>query len=156
MAPPWRQRDRWATARDGRQGAVAISAPETTSPAKLWANHVFLGSRMVCISQESHSLSPATLRRHMARLVPVPSWCTWGTKRPEPGRCMRRMVCVFPAHLEAWAVWTWEVQVQAQCDPSTSSTPHSCQWCLLAVPRPLHSATEQVSLSKWPLSPPFT
>ena len=85
-------------ARGGRQGAAAISAWETTSPAKLWANHVFLGSWMVCISQENHSLRPASLRRHMTHLVPVPSWYTWGTKQLGQERCMRSMVCVLPAH----------------------------------------------------------
>ena len=79
----------------GRQGATAISAPETTSPAKLWANHVFLDSWMVCISQESCNLRLATLRRHMAHLVPVPSWYTWRTKQLGQGRCMRIMVCVY-------------------------------------------------------------
>ena len=35
--PPWRQRGRCTTARDGKQGAASILAPETASPTQLWA-----------------------------------------------------------------------------------------------------------------------
>ena len=43
---------------------------------------------------------------------------------------------------------------QTQCGPFTASTPHTCQRYLFAVSLPLHNTTEQVSLNKWPPSPP--
>ena len=68
--PPQRQKDRCAIARAGRQGAVAISAPEIASSTKLSrfpvANQGFLGFLMVDICQECHSLRLAPQRRHMA------------------------------------------------------------------------------------------
>ena len=42
--PPQRQRDRWSTTRAERQGAAAISAPETASSSKLWEGSQFVNS----------------------------------------------------------------------------------------------------------------
>ena len=61
------------TVRAGRQGAAAILAPETgflhqTVSRLPIANHVLLGSWMVDICQEGHSLRWAPQRRHMAHL----------------------------------------------------------------------------------------
>ena len=93
-------------------------------------------------------------------------------------------VCAFAEHLRTWAAYNWEVHetqgplgavplqstlepeqcghrkdtppwtVANQCGPPTVSTPHTCQRCLSAGSLPLHSTVEQVSLNKWPLSPP--
>ena len=68
----WRQRGRQVTARAGRRGAIL--APETgilhqTVGRLPVANHVFLGSWMVDICQEGHSLRSAHQRRHMAHLI---------------------------------------------------------------------------------------
>ena len=45
-------------------------------------------------------------------------------------------------------------QGQTQCGRDTASTSHTCQWYLLVVSLCPHSSTEQVSLNKWPPSPP--
>ena len=44
--------------------------------------------------------------------------------------------------------------VPNQCCPYTASTPHTCQWHLFAVSLHANNTTEQVSLNKWPVSPP--
>ena len=43
---------------------------------------------------------------------------------------------------------------QTQCGPDAVSTPHMHHWHLFAGSLPPHSTTEQVSLNKWPPSPP--
>ena len=68
-----RQRGRRVTARARRQGAAALSAPESgifhqTASRLPVANHVFLGSWMVDICQECHSLRSAPQRRYMVCL----------------------------------------------------------------------------------------
>ena len=75
-----RQRGRRVTARARRQGAAALSAPESgifhqTVSRLPVANHVFLGSWTVAISQEGHSLRSTPQRRHTAHL----RWCLHGT-----------------------------------------------------------------------------
>ena len=62
-------------------------------------------------------------------------------------------------HLWAWAAWTWDLHTALnygnfQCGPSTASAPHTSQQYLFSVSLPLHSTAEQVSRSKWSLSPP--
>ena len=62
-------------------------------------------------------------------------------------------------HLWAWAAWTWDLHIaldygNSQYGPSTASAPHTSQQYLFSVTLPLHSTTEQVSPSKWPLSLP--
>ena len=71
--PCWRQRGRHVTARAGRQGTAPISAPETsilhqTVSRPPVSNHVFLGSWIVDIFQEGHSLTSAPQRRHTAHM----------------------------------------------------------------------------------------
>ena len=71
LLPHRRQRGRCATARARRQGAIL--APETgilhqTVSRLPVANHTFLGSWMVDICQEGHSLRSAPQRRHMTHL----------------------------------------------------------------------------------------
>ena len=66
-----RQRGRCVTARARRQGAIL--APETgilhqTVSRLPVANHIFLGSWTVAISQEGHSLRSTPQRRHTAHL----------------------------------------------------------------------------------------
>ena len=87
------------------------------------------------------------------------------TREPErlrPGKCMKHRAhlgqysCRVPWSLSSvdlgstccLALW------QTQCGPYTVSTPHTCQWYLVAVSLPPHNTTEQVSLNKWPPSPP--
>ena len=43
---------------------------------------------------------------------------------------------------------------QTQCGPSTVSNPHTYEQYLFAVSLPPYKTPEQVSLSKWPPSPP--
>jgi len=67
------------TARARRQGAAALSAPESgifhqTVSRLPVANHVFLGSWMVDICQKGHSLRSAPQRRHTAHH----RWCCHG------------------------------------------------------------------------------
>jgi len=49
---------------------------------------------------------------------------------------------------------THTVSSKPKCGPYTVSTPHTCQWYLFAVFLPPHNTTEQMSLYKWPPSPP--
>ena len=101
--PPQRQRGRCAIARSGRQGAAAISDPETASFTKLWAvaNHIFLGSLMVHTGQECHSLRSAPQKR---RGTPRKQWLglgRWIRCRAHMGQCAHRAF----SHL---STWTWE------------------------------------------------
>ena len=80
-SPPHRQRQRGrpVTARARRQGAAALSAPESgifhqTASRLPVANHVFLGSWMVDICQKGRSLRSAPQRRHIAHH----RWCSHG------------------------------------------------------------------------------
>ena len=68
--PHWRRRVRHATVRAGRQGAILAQrwASSTKLSRLLVANYVFLGSWMVDICQEGHSLRSAPQRRHTAHL----------------------------------------------------------------------------------------
>ena len=101
--------------RAGRQGAAAISAPETTSSTKLWAGsqllHIFLGSWMVHICLECHSPRSAPQRRHTAHLG-LSSCCTPGKLSgwDRGGEYDAQPTCesVLAKHLVTWAARTWE------------------------------------------------
>ena len=56
------------------------------------ANHILLESWMVHISQESHRLRPAPLKRHMGHLG-----------------------LTIPSHQRSWEAWTWEVHAVLGC-----------------------------------------
>ena len=93
QAPPpnQRQRGRHATARTRRQGAAAISTPETgilhqTVSRLPVASHVFLGSWTVDIHQKGCSLRSAPQKRHTAHLRLVLLWYTQETEQLGPGR----------------------------------------------------------------------
>ena len=62
------------------------------------------------------------------------------------------------SNLEAEKCRPWKhtrgEQGKTQWGWNTASTPHTRQWYLFAVLLPPHSTTEQVSLNKWPPSPP--
>ena len=66
------ERLRHTTDRAERQVAATISAPETSFHQTVRrlpvANHIFLGSWMVHICQECHSLRSASQRRHTGHL----------------------------------------------------------------------------------------
>ena len=102
-----------------KQGAAAISAPETTPPAKLSGppvtNQVFLGSWMVHICQEYYSLRPAWLRKCTAHLGLCP--------RSTPGT--RRSLVLRSAH--CLGLW------QLSFGPPTVSIPHTSKLCLFAL-----------------------
>ena len=102
-----------------KQGAAAISAPETTPPAKLSGppvtNQVFLGSWMVHICQEYYSLRPAWRRKCTAHLGLCP--------RSTPGT--RRSLVLRSAH--CLGLW------QLSFGPPTVSIPHTSKLCLFAL-----------------------
>ena len=94
----------------------------------------------------------------------VPLWSTWEPEPEQlrPGKCMQPRACFrqFPCRT-TWSLSsvdpgsTRHLELgQTQCGSDTASTPHTCQWYVFAVFPPPHSTTEQVSLSKWPPSPP--
>ena len=97
-----RQRDRVATARAGSQGAIlapgASILHETVSRVPV-VNHIFLGSWMVDICREGHSLKSAPQRRHMAHL----RWC-------------------FHSASGKLSSWTREV-IKMHCPPGTVHSP---------------------------------
>ena len=79
-------------------------------------------------------------------------------KRLRPGKCTQPRVCsplsnLKPEHCRL-GKHTRRERGQTQCGRDTASTPHTCQWYLLAVFLCPHSSTEQVSLNKWPPLPP--
>ena len=90
----------------------------------------------------------------------VPLQSTWDPKWLRARKCMKHRV-----HMEecpcrgpwTWTVWTWEVQATLGCGKPSATHP---LWALphtpavFAVSLPPHSAAEQVSLNKWPPSPP--
>ena len=80
------ERLRHTTDRAERQVAATISAPETSFHQTVRrlpvANHIFLGSWMVHICQECHSLRSAPQRRHTIHL----GWCLCSTLRKLSGQ----------------------------------------------------------------------
>ena len=97
--PPLGQRGRCVTARSGRQGAAAVSAPEMVSSTKLWA-----GSQLLATSSWDPGWLTSTRRlaawdqlprgaiRHIGfHSAPRKARCTWETKWPAPGRWLRCM-----------------------------------------------------------------
>ena len=85
---------------------------------------------------EPEQLRPGKCTKCRAHLGQCPCRAPWSLSRVDPGSTRR---------LGLW---------QTQCGPSTASTPHTGQWCLFAVSLPPHNTTKQVSLNKWPPSPP--
>ena len=90
----------------------------------------------------------------------------WSTREPEPeqlrpGKCMqpRARFGRFPCRA-TWSLSSVDQESthcelgQTQSGLYTTRTPHTCQWYLLAVFLPHCSTTEQMSLNKWPPSPP--
>ena len=99
-----RGRGRCATARAGRQGAIAISVPETTSFIKLTrlpvADHVFLGSWMVHIHQECHSLRWAPQGRPTTHLGNRAARIREGRKTHGPAGAVRSRSTCLPECLD--------------------------------------------------------
>ena len=117
-----------------------------------------------CTCQEHGHLSCSDLGRaqnaHSIEYVPLQS-----TREPEwlrPGKCRKHKACLGQCSCRApWSLSsvdpgsTRHLELgQTQCGPYTVNTPNTCQWCLFAMSLPPHNTTEQVSLSKWPPSPP--
>ena len=119
----------------------------------------------VCTHQTPGHLSCLDLGRAENTGPPesVPLWSTWEPE-PEwlrPGKCMQTMARLreFPCR-ETWSLSsvdhksTRAVWGQTQCVPETASTSHTLQWYLFAGFLAPGRTIEQVSLNKWPPSPP--
>ena len=122
------------TAGGGRQGATAISAPETASPTKLWGGLQSLTIPSWDLPGVSH-LRPVPLRRCTAHL----ELCSHRPPRNLSGLYLGGACCLGRGN-PMWSIY-------CKCS-------HTCQWCLFAVALPAHSTPEPVSPKKWPLSPP--
>ena len=93
---------------------------------------------------------------------PVPLQSTREPERLRPGNCTKCRACFGQCPCKAlWSMSSVDPEStcnlelgQTLCGPYTVSSPHTCQWYLFAVSLPPHNTTEQVSLNKWPPSPP--
>ena len=114
-----------------------------------------------CARQAPGHLSCSDLGRAQ-NACPTGSVPLWSTKEPtwfRPGKCMKCRVhlgqwpCRLPWSLSSVDPWStccfglW----QAQCGPYAETTPPTPDICLQC---PFLPTTEQVSLNKWPPSPP--
>ena len=115
-----------------------------------------------CASQAPGRLSCSDLGRaqNAYPTESVPLWSTW---EPEPGKCTkyRARFGQFPCRA-TWTLSSVDPESshrcepgQTQCGPYTAPTPHTRQWYLFTVLLPPHNTTEQMSLNKWPPSPPW-
>ena len=94
------------------------------------------GSVPLQSTPEPEQPRPGKCTKCRAHLGQCPCRAPWSLSRVDPGSTRRLGLR------------------QTQCGPSTASTPHTGQWCLFAVSLPPHNTTKQVSLNKWPPSPP--
>ena len=111
-----------------------------TWAARTWEGHKTQAQQSMHLCEVTENLNLSCLDLGSAR-------------NPEPASDSSCQSNLEPEKCRPWK-HTRHERGQTQCVWNTVSTPHTRQWYLFAVFLPPHSTTEQVSLNKWPPSPP--
>ena len=123
-------------------GESALTKQLVAWAALTWEGHKTQAQPILCLCGVPQNLNLSGLDLGSAH-NPGPAFDSSTAEQPGPEQCRPGK----HTHCE-WA--------QTHCGPDTESTPHTHQWYLFSLFLPPYSTTEQVSLNKWPRSPPVS